>query len=388
MDKAQSAAAVSESAATVPEQGAVEEQTTPSYESTLFELAKEEGLIETKAQTGEPSKEEIPNPAEPAEEQPSEEAAEEEKPVKASGEIEDSEEEEEAEAEVETEKPAAEEKLVPLREVLDERAKKRRANERAERAEAEIAAREGRIAELERALAQNAGPRPTSDNPLVDVQDHITLDRLERVYEAMEEVDPETVNDDGLVAIPVSIDQSGKLVYQNLEPAQVKLAQKRAERLLRKDIPNRRTYLAQRMQNDAAALEIYPELDKDQETKQMAQYLAHQVISGQAQVNPELLVWIGHAIRGYKEWSSKQGSNGKPVPEASDIKKIVESAKTRIAPTAPRTRTTVERKSGADLAKAEQNFLKHKDDEKAQLDYIAALRTQKGQAQRIEPVAG
>lgn len=388
MDKALSADTGIESPEAAPEKGAVEQETL-SFEQSLIQMAREEGML-PKAEAAEPPAKE----SQSAEEQP--EAEPEAKPgEKPETEPNTEETEEEEETEAEEQKPAAEEKLVPLRDVLDERAKKRRANERADRAEAEIAKREDRIAELERTVQQQLAPTPTPENPLIDIQDEASLARLEKSYKQIVEIDRDKVNDDGMIPIVTGKGEDGRPQYQEFSPEQVRILQARAEWAINQDIPKRRAYLAKRQQVDADAAAWYPDLsDPNHDFTKGVNQLTEQVLSGRAMSDPEVKFWAANALYGYlrrkAESEAKEGANGKSTKEDA-VRKLAEASKTKLAPTAPRTRTIVERKSGAELAKAEENFLKNKNtthSEEAALDYINALRSQKGQVKRVEPVAG
>jgi hypothetical protein len=268
--------------------------------------------------------------------------------------------------------------------------KRRRANDRADRAEADLVKAQQKVQELERTISRVSGPTPTRDNSMIDIQDVGELDAIERVYDDLLEVDPTQVDEQGNVPIIVSRKADGSPVWQALPPDTVTLLQKRAERALRKDVPQRRKYLETRSVEDAKAIALYPELEnREAEFSQIAAYLANKVINGGAQSDPELLQWIGHAVYGFrKRMEELRATNGQA--SASGVKRMAESAKTRLAPSAPKTRASapvqrsVER---AEVAKAEQQFAKSKSVEDAEA-YVGALLSQRrGSHRRIEPLA-
>lgn len=372
----QSDGATDVSEETAPEQtGVVEQKETPSYEETLLQLAQEEGRIEPAKAVDQP-------PAEVPEVQDEQTDEEDETEVAT---------EEEPEEEVEELKPAAEkdklDKLVPLRDVVEERGKKQRANERAERAEAELAKAQADRDEARRQLSQAAGPMPTPDSPLIDIQDPIVLDRLERVYELLEETDIENVNEDGSVTVPSAIGADGKIVYAKIDPEQARLALKRADRVLRKDIPNRRKYLAERAQIDADAQQWYPDLKNgDHEFTRLVNDLTGKVLNGTAMSDPQVKFWAANAVYGFmKRKEESQAKNGKGTQR--DVKTVVDASKRKFAPTASRTRAVVERKTSADLAAIEKRFMENPDDRDAAAAYAGAILGGKNARKTVQPVA-
>lgn len=375
----QSSGATDATVATAPEQGEVEQKPT-SFEDQLLKLAAEQGQIDPAIAEGQTKAEEPEVQDEPP-------AESDEVPVPGVPEGDEPEDEEEAEPEL---KPAAKGEPWPdsaKARVAEEREKRKRANERADRVEAELAkAREERD-EARRLLSQGSGPMPTPESPLIDIQEPIVLDRLERVYELLEEVDIDKVNEDGTVTVPAAIGPDGKIVYQNIDPDQARLAQKRADRVLRKDIPLRRKYLTERAQIDAGVTEWYPDLkNPDHEFTRTVNELTGKVLSGNAMSSPDIKFWVANAVYGYmKRKEESQASNGKGAN--SDVKKIVEASKQRIAPTASRTRATVERRSSADLAKTEEKFVKNPDDRDAAAEYVGSVLSGKNRQRTVQPAA-
>jgi hypothetical protein len=103
--------------------------------------------------------------------------------------------------------------------------------------------------------------------------------------------------------------------------------------------------------------------------------------------SPEVKLWAAHAVYGLikrnEELKAAQsGKNGD-----SPVKQIVEASKQKIAPSTPRTRATVERRSGAaDIAKATKKLEENPNDQEAQLAYIAAVRSSPGgQRKALQP---
>ena len=370
----QSDDAVVDATETAPEQG--EEKQSNSLEARLIALARESGQIQDETKPSDSAEvEEIPEVAEqPPQDEPEKEPDEPEAKEKIAAEK-----EEEKEAEDE-DKPKGEPWPDSAKaRVSEETEKRKRAQLRADRAETEITKAQARVAELEAQLANSSGPLPTHDNPLVDIQDSIALDRLERVYEKLEETDLDQRNEDDTITVPVDIGRDGKFIYRKVAPEEAKLAQKRADRVLRKDIPRRREYLTQRAQIDANAAEFYPDLkDGNHEFTKIVNQLTNQVLSGQSMNSPEVKLWAAHAVYGLikrnEELKAAQaGKNGD-----SPVKQIVEASKQKIAPSTPRTRATVELRSGADIKRAEKQFEQNPNDREAAEAYIGAVLSGSG----------
>jgi hypothetical protein len=377
----QSDGVVDDATKTAPKQG--EEKQSNSLEARLIALAKESGQIQDDIKPSDSVEvQEIPEVAEqPPEDEPEKEPDEPEPEEIAA------EKEEEKEAEDEESEPDKLKKLVPLGNVIEERHKKQQAQELADKAKSELVQAQSRIAELEAALSQSSGPMPTPDNPLIDIQDDRALNRLERVYEKLEEIDLDQRNEDDTITVPVDIGRDGKFIYRKVAPEEAKLAQKRADRVLRKDIPRRREYLTQRAQIDAQTNELYPDLkDTSHEFTKLVNDLTNRVINGLATNSPDVRTWAAHAVygaikRGEELKAAQAGKNGE-----SPVKQIVEASKQKIAPTTPRTRATVERRSGADIAKATKELEQNPDSEEARLAYIAAVRSNRGgQRKALQP---
>jgi len=377
----QSDGAVDVATEAAPEAGAAEQpKQTQSFEDQLIQLAREDGLI------GGPAKAEDSPPAEepkaqdePAETTPGETTELPETPAEG----------EESDEETQEPKPAAKGEPWPESarvRVAEETEKRKRANDRADRTEQQLQEVRAQLVQTQQQLAASSGPVPTPDNPLIDVQEPVVLDKLERVYEALEEVDIDRVNEDGTVTVPAAIGRDGNLVYQKIDPEQARLAQKRADRVLRKDIPMRRRYLAERAQVDASAAQLYPDLNNpDNEFTKAVNHLTNQVLSGQAMNSPEVRFWVANALFGLVTRTKEaQAANGKG-PEAS-LKKIVAASKQKLAPTASRTRSFVEQRSSADLAKTTKEFEKNPTLENATA-YVGAIRSRTASQKTVQPVA-
>lgn len=270
-------------------------------------------------------------------------------------------------------------KLVPLSEVLEERAKKKRANERAERAE--------QLAEqLQAQLSQTSAPVPTEADPFIDVQDTLALDRLERSYDNVLEM--ADTSPDALVeqAVEAEKKNSGKDLLERFTPEQiVAMAKRKAEKAIRKQIPERRTYLQQRAVADQQALQLYPELTENEEFRSAAGFLAQQLLSGQGMKAPDALIWIARAVKGYQLEQKRNGHDSSKV-KSPEAKRVLEASKQKIAPTPTRTRSLPERRGTANLEKAADKVEAEGTSEAAE-DYVAALFSQRGGSKRVESLA-
>jgi len=354
---------------TVPDEQATE-QADSSFAQTLTGLAADMGY-----EVGD-----VPETEKPAETEESE---------VPTAEVAEPETETETETEEETEKPPEDkdepekpkgDKLVPLREVLEEREKKKRANERADNAEA-------LVQQLQSQLANNVGPRPTEADPFIDVQDTVALDRLERSYDNVLEM--ADTSPDSLVqhAVEAEKKNSGKDLLESLTPEQiVAMAKRKAEKAIRKQIPERRSYLQQRAMADQQALTAYPELkESDSEFTKTAAFLAQSLLSGNAMKAPDALVWICRAVKGYQMETQRNGHDTTKV-KSPEAKKIVEASRQKIAPTPTRTRSLPERRGTANLEQAAKKVEETGSPEAAE-DYVAAVFSQRGGSKRVESLA-
>ena len=347
------------------------EQTTesiePSLQDALLQVAREEGHqlgIEPPKAEDEP---ELPL----------------EKPEETESEPE-TEPEEKTDDDKEEEKPEAKKGDVwpdsAKQRVAEETAKRKRANERADQAEA-------RAAQYQAQLAQTVAPRPTEDNPFLDIQDPNALDRLERSYEKT--IDLADENPDGAVDVFVGRDRDGKEIRRDFTPEELVVLRKKADKAIRKSIPERRSYLQQRAQADAMAAEFYPELkDPDSEFTKIAAVLAQSLLTGQSMKDPSLLIWIGHAVKGYQEAVKRNGNGAAQSVKSPEAKRIVESSRTKVAPTPTKTRSFIERgTSSAKLEKANEKFEARGDAESAEELVGALLSRNRGDSKRLEPIA-
>jgi len=266
-----------------------------------------------------------------------------------------------------------------LREVLAERDKKKRERERAEKAEAEAA-------ELKIALQQSVAPRPTDDDPFRDIIDAGHLDRLEASYEKAIELADE--NPDGAVDVVVGRKPDGTEIRQDFTPEKLAEVKRKAEKAIRKFIPERRSYLQQRAVADQRAAEIYPELkDPDSDFTKAVATLAHGLMTGQAMKAPDILEWIGHAVKGY-QMKIQENGNGAAKVKSPEAKKIVQAAQTKIAPTPTRSRSFTERGTrSVTTEKAAKKFESRGDAESAE-ELVGAIFSQRGGSKRLEPTGG
>jgi len=151
-------------------------------------------------------------------------------------------------------------------------------------------------------------------------------------------------------------DKDGNPVTQELDEEGVTNLKLGCEKVLRDGIPNRGQYLEQYEEYNSQAVEIYPEL-KDGNSAFYKEAAGLMAALRQGFIPPDVWIWIGHAIKAKNEYLASHNGSGK----ADATKKIVKSAKTKVAPTATKTRGFVPRVARADLDKADKT-LKEKGD--------------------------
>jgi hypothetical protein len=329
-----------------------------SYGDALLKLAADEGHVIGAAAAA-------PEPEEPEEQGSETETLPEEKP--------EEQEEEKAEA-----WPAS-----ARARVAEETARKRRATERAEKAEGEIQKAQVRIQELERSVATLTGPAPTEADPFNDIHTVNDLERLEKSYEKA--IDLADDNPDGAIDVLVGRDKDGQEIRRDFTQEELIQMRRKAEKAVRKQIPERRTYLQQRALADAQAMEAYPELkDPQSEFSQQTAFLLYRLLSGQGMKEPDVAIWVARAVKGYRDELQRNGNT--PGARNPAARKIIQSAQQQIAPTTTRTRSFPERR-GADLVKAEKELERVGTPDAAE-KYVAALFTKRATStKRLEPLA-
>ena len=267
--------------------------------------------------------------------------------------------------------------------VAEETAKRKRANERADIAHAEVE-------RLRAQLQQNLAPKPTEDDPFKDVLDPNALDRFEASYEkAIELADeyPAEQYPDGVEGVVVGKNPDGTDKTATFTADKLREIKRKAEKAIRKFIPERRSYLQQRAVADQRAAEIYPELkDPDSDFTKAVATLAQSLMTGQAMKAPDILEWIGHAVKGYQMKIQENGHGKAAKVKSPEAKKIVHAAQTKIAPTPTRSRSFVERGTrSVTMDKAAKTFAERGDDDSAE-ELIGAIFANSRGSKRLEPM--
>jgi uncharacterized protein YukE len=169
-------------------------------------------------------------------------------------------------------------------------------------------------------------------------------------------------------------------------PEKMAETKRKAEKAIRKFIPERRSYLQQRAVADQRAAQIYPELqDPTSDFTKAVSTLAQSLMTGQAMKAPDILEWIGHAVRGY-QITLKANGNGAAKVKSPEAKKIVQAANTKIAPTPIRSRSHVERGTrSVNVDKAAKKFEQTGDADAAEA-LVGAIFAQRGGSKRLEPM--
>lgn len=360
---------------TEPVSKATEQETDSglSFQDQLLQTAKEEGHEIGDAP---PEAEETPEAEAPAATEETETETETEPKTEGVTEGKDAEDEEEEE------KPAAKKgdewPDSAKQRVAEETAKRKRANERADKAEA-------LALELQTRLSKVVAPQPTEDDPFRDIQSIPELKKMEKSYEDAIDVLDRAIDQaevDGEAELAIG-DKTQKLTY-----AQLKEKRRQAEKSVRTFIPERRHYLEERAIADAQAVEVYPELkDPDSEFTQQCAVLAQRLFNGEAMKSPDVLVWIGHAVKGYRDSLQKNGK-AETAMKSPEAERILKSSKQKIAPTPTKTRTLAESprsRSSSEVAKANKK-LEQEGSEEAALKVLEAMRLGQGKATGLEPI--
>ena len=201
-------------------------------------------------------------------------------------------------------------------------------------AEAEAARLKGELEALNQQLAQASRPAPTPNDPLADVYDEASLRRAEAQFEEVIELAEK--NPDGAYDVVVGKNPDGsekKRDFTRDELIQLKIV---AQRGLRRDIPQRQAFLAQRAQMDAKAVEVYPELqDKNSDLNKFIQSVEQADPVLVSRIGPEFRIWAANAFVG-RDLLVKR-LNGKSTNGSESVRKIVTAPK-KVAPSIPKQR--------------------------------------------------
>lgn len=370
------------------EQSKPDEQRSSQFTADLLRAAQEDGhsigFEAPKAETeDEPNPDdEQPEPeAEPAEEPTETEEPAEPEPTAPEGAEPASIDEQIAAYKAKSEKPPW-----YLVRISEETAKRKERTERAERAEARAQEAESRAKELESQLAGATAPPPTEANPFSDVYDPTQLSKLESQYERILEFAEK--NRDGAEDVLVGRNKDGSDIRKDLTPEEIADMRYKADRALRKDIPQRRGYLDARAKADAQALEIYPDLkDGTSDMTKEAISILRANRNLETVLGPEALIWIGHAIAGRNLYLKRNGkTDGTAAVRTDAATRIAASAKAKIAPTPTKARAPIERARGADLAAANRKLEERGDADSAE-EVVGLLLSKRGStAKKLEPI--
>jgi hypothetical protein len=262
-----------------------------------------------------------------------------------------------------------------LKRISEESGKRKERTEDLRKEEARRRDAEAEVQRLQGIVAQSSVPAPTAQNPMADIYDEPGLQRLEGTYEKILEFAEK--NRDGAENVIVGKDKDGNEIRKDFTPDEIADMRYKADKALRKDIPQRRGYLVARAQADAAAVEIYPEF-KDPEAPLTKEAISILRAAPQLEtvLGPEVLLWIGHALKGRQQYMTRNGkTNGQKPAATTAADKIEKASQTRLAPTATQSRAFIERR-GADMTSAQKQLEEKGDDEsaKAFLDGVFSQR--------------
>lgn len=373
-----SAGATDETAATAKSEG---ETKTPSFASQVLASMNDEEvtLPDDKPVDEKSATEEVPPPKEEGEEDyvPQTEGIPEET---------DDDDDEDEEAEDKKEKTEDDEwpESAKVRVAQEKEKRQRRTQElnkereRAQELEAAVQSLQAQLRGATRPMIQG--------EPLSDVYDESSLRKAEQEYEDLLVFAEE--NRDGAYDVTIGKDAKGNDIKRDFSPSEVTKLRLTAERALRREVPQRRQYLAARSQMDAQAVKVYPQFKdpKSQWSQEAAQLL--QTVPELERV-PDVLVWLGHALRGRDQFvkeleASKNGQS--PEKVTADSKRIISAKKTPTAPSIPSDRGFSQRRIADNVEAAKQRLEKDGGDE-AMEDYISAVLA-RGRANRAHrPVA-
>ena len=344
-----------------PQESAAAKPTSERLRNLLGDTGLPEDVVTTAVEedAGEPEEEEQLEP-EHEEEQPPEAA----KP---------NEDEQEQQKDQEEEKPVPVEwpKSAKAR-VAEEADKRRKANDRAKKAEDSVTQLQAQLRDAiaQRANAPAAVPAATADDPFNDCLTEAQLNNAVKEWEQIERIGAlATTHPDGIENVLVGTDADGKEDRRDFTGDQLaNMALESAQALRR--VNEKRKWIIDRDKEIAAAKTAYPDLFK-QGTPEFQQGV--QALFGDRRLTPFLLkvpnimMTIGDAIAGRKLREEKaaaaakgKGKDGQPLGEAArrikqqpDVKKAPAATKTREVRTELRGGTRGGNETGVDTKEAE-----------------------------------
>jgi hypothetical protein len=377
------------------------EQDQPSKGSTAFQdvltkLVKDDNLGELSGTQAEQSEDTSTEPVQTEEEENETEAEQEETPAEGeeSEELKPAAEKPSIEEQIEEAKAKGEKPKWYLSRIADESASKRRERDARVRAEDLVAERDRRIAELEQQVATASGPRPTPHNQFPDVYDVAKLDQLEASYEELlpkaEDAITEMVSSgQESLELTIGTNPDGSEKTRAFTLQQLKDIKRNSDYALRKGIPARRAYLEQRkVYDDQAKNGLYEEFkDPESDFSQLKAQILRNNPGLEQMLGPSLLLEIGRYFRGL-QWEAamqaqKQGGNSTTKNEGAN--RIVQSAKQKIAPTTPKTRSLPERRGGADLVAKATKDLEETGNAEAAEQLVNAIFSRRRQVNKVVP---
>ncbi len=252
--------------------------------------------------------------------------------------------------------------------------------ERLERAEA-------KVQELQSELQKAQGPQPTQEQPFADVWDKNELVKLENTYEKILEMSIKYPN--GVEGVVTGKNPDGSDKTESFDAEQIADMRYKADKALRKDIPNRQKLLEQRDQlivatqrSEADALGKYPEFkDPENPMRKEAVELFRANPNLGAVLGPDALLWMARALKG-----KSLESNGTNGSENDSVNRITQAARTKIAPITTKTRSMPERK-GADVAGAKKQLEEKGTMDAAEALVGALLAPRRGTAKKVESLS-
>lgn len=356
------------------------EPATTSFAEALYRAAREDGH---QMGTDVTSKEETPPKPDPDEPEADVTPVEDEEPVAAT---------------VETEPPKGLSISDQLDWYKDKGEKPPWFLERISEQSATLAKRTERLEKAERErdearaeAAKRSGPQPTRDEPFRDVFDQSELEKFENIYRGI--LRTAIANPNGADGVNLGKNPDGSDNIVDLDAEGMLELRTKADTALTVDIPARKRFLEkfEKQRDDyrakaevanAEAFQKYPEFKNPEDpfTKEAASLLKANP-NLEAVLGPETLLWLGRALKG-KELETN-GANGTGTDAAQ---RILQSARTKIAPTTVKTRSLPERK-GADVAGAKKNLEQRGDTESGEALVTSILSQRRGTAKRIESMA-
>ena len=208
--------------------------------------------------------------------------------------------------------------------VAEETDKRKRANARADRAEAERDQERETTRQLREQLQDASLPRPTRQDPIADVFDMPGLQKSRGYYKNIRNAFTKALDEQPGSSVEVMTGyKDGQPVSEQFTRESASEIKQNAEYVLSEIIPEREKVLVARAQCDEIAARVYPQFTENDGDNEWAQFVRDSLarVPALAKV-PDIAMWIGHALVGraitVERLKKEMAKNGDVAPGVAE----------------------------------------------------------------------